>query len=120
HSPRSPLAASRATVLCVSVVAFLAALLRVAPLAFAAGAQPPMATVPDDDVPMLVEEHSQLVRVPVTRPARSPRTTPALTALEPVMLGRLAEPAFTIDVRRGSASMAIRPRTHADLMVFLN
>jgi hypothetical protein len=111
-------------------MAFLAVLLRATPLAYAGSSAPAMTPVPDDDTPMLVEEHSDLPRVPVTRAARTgprswrtvPPKAPGFALFQPVpAVGPVAMcSSLHTDSRCEALVASIRPRTHAELMVFLN
>ncbi|MBN9160753.1 MAG: hypothetical protein BGO98_07215 [Myxococcales bacterium 68-20] len=121
-SRRPAIVAARVVALCAAVVAFLFAPLRTMSGAPMNDAPPAMKAVPDEDAPVLVEEHGAVVRVPALRPSGTKsRASAAAPALAPSAIALLSTVAasFTLEPPRGVTARVARARTHAELMVFL-
>lgn len=121
-SHRSAIGAARAVALCVAVFAFLFAPLRTTSVAPADHAPPAMKAVPDEDAPLLVDEHGAVAHAPAVRPSgakpRASTNTPALTPPAGDLLSTVAA-SFALEPPRSVTARSALSRTHAELMVFL-
>lgn len=121
-SRRPAIVAARVVALCAAVVAFLFAPLRTMSVAPTDDAPPAMKAAPDEDAPVLVEEHGAVVRVPAVRPTgakpRASATAPALAPSEVALLSTVTA-SFALEPPRCITARVARARTHAELMVFL-